>query len=184
MQTPLGGTLTSGKSFLSAALTSDCVITCWIFSFRSSALMCPCLPAVFHKSGGGKRIISTPWKRVLRYFPCPGFNLHVFVPPQDERRLIVNLVPAALFFFFFPSSSEASAQLKRLAGVLYFVFLAASQAVNYHLDVLWWKVEQAGNESPSAKDEWNVGLDDNLYLVIETLNFAVLCFVYRSQISL
>lgn len=58
------------------------------------------------------------------------------MPPQDERRLIVNLVPAALFFFS-SSSSEASAQLKRLAGVLYFVFLAASQAVNYHLDVLW-----------------------------------------------
>lgn len=182
MQTPLGGTLTSGKSFLSAALTSDHIIMCWIFSFRRSALMCPCLPAVFHKSGGGKRIISTPWKRALRYFPCPGFNLHVFVPPQDERRLIVNLVPAALFFFF-PSSSEASAQLKRLAGVLYFVFLAASQAVNYHLDVLWWKVEQAGNESPSAKEEWNAGLDDNLYLVIETLwtsLFSVLCIDPRS----
>lgn len=77
-------------------------------------------------------------KMCVTIFSMPGFHLHVFVPPQDERRLIVNLVPAALFFFlffFFSSSSEASAQLKRLAGVLYFVFLAASQTVNYHLDV-------------------------------------------------
>lgn len=75
-------------------------------------------------------------KTCVTIFSMPGFHLHVFVPPQDERRLIVNLVPAALFFlFFFSSSSEASAQLKRLTGVLYFVFLAASQTVNYHLDV-------------------------------------------------
>lgn len=118
MQTPLGGTLTSGKSFLSAALTSDHIIMCWIFSFRRSALMCPCLPAVFHKSGGGKRIISTPWKRALRYFPCPGFNLHVFVPPQDERRLIVNLVPAALFFFSFLFRSIRSVETSRRRFVL------------------------------------------------------------------